>query len=253
MSINADIGEGFGRYSLGDDAQLMGVLTDVNIACGFHAGDPSIMRRSVDRAVAHDLGIGAHVSYPDLRGFGRREMHIPAETVYDDVIYQLGALRGVADTAGGRVSYVKPHGALYQRAWTDVDLAEAIARATRDVDPNAAVLCPAGSALAVVAARRGLIVVREAFVDRGYRADGHLLPRDHDGALLNEPDRAGAQARLIATEGRVIAADGAEVLMPADSLCIHSDSPGAVGLARAARDALERAGVRVRSFAGCTT
>jgi 5-oxoprolinase (ATP-hydrolysing) subunit A len=248
ISLNADIGEGYGAWTIGDDDGLLAVLSDVNIACGFHAGDPSIMRRRVDAAVAGGLGIGAHVAYPDLRGFGRRHIDVPPAQVYDDTIYQLGALQAVCIAAGGRVDYVKPHGALYHDAWTSEQIADAVVRAMRDVDPGLALLCPAGSAMARVAAAAGTRAVQEGYIDRGYLPDGHLVPRSQPGALIGDPEAAARRVLGVLTDGTVTAIDGTVVPLPVESLCVHSDSPGAAALARAVRNALEDHGVGVRPF-----
>ena len=248
VSLNADIGEGFGAYSIGDDEALMDVLTDVNIACGFHAGDPSVMRRRVVTAAEKNLGIGAHVGYPDLRGFGRRHLQVSASDIYDDTVYQIGALQGMCSTVGVRVKYIKPHGALYHDAWTDEETADAVARAAHDVDSALAFVCPPDSAMAIRAAAHSLRVVAEGYMDRGYLADGHLAPRSHPDALVHDPQLAAARALGMLQEGQVLAVTGETVAVRPQTVCVHSDSPGAAALARAVRTRLEGEGFDVASF-----
>ena len=246
--MNADVGEGFGAYSIGDDEALMAVLTDVNIACGFHAGDPSIMRRSVELAVARGLGIGAHVGYADLRGFGRRDIDVSPADVYDDTVYQLGALQAVCTTLGGRVGYVKPHGALYHRAWVDAEVADAVVRAVRDVDSSLALVSPSGSAAEARAGELGIRAVAEGYIDRAYLPNGHLAPRSQPGALVSDPAVAVAQVMRMLTEQSVLSTSGDVVQLRAETLCVHSDSPGSARLAGAVRDQLLESGIDVQSF-----
>jgi UPF0271 protein len=235
IDLNSDLGEGFGAYTMSDDAALLDVVTSANIACGFHGGDPVIMRRTCDLAVAHGVRIGAHISYRDLAGFGRRAISMPAQELTDECLYQIGALDGFARLAGTRVRYVKPHGALYNTAVTDEVQAAAVVAAVAEYDRSLPVLGLPGSALLRLAARAGLRAVPEGFVDRGYRPDGTLVPRSEPGALLRH-DEAVAQAVRLATEGLV------------ESLCVHGDTPGAVALARAVRASLTGAGVPLEPF-----
>jgi 5-oxoprolinase (ATP-hydrolysing) subunit A len=249
IDLNADLGESFGAWRLGDDEALLAVVTSANIACGFHAGDPLTIRRACAGAVANRVAIGAQVSYRDLAGFGRREMAVPAEELTAEVLYQIAALDGIARAEGGRVSYVKPHGALYNRAVRDPVQAAAIAAAITAYDPALPLLTLPGSEAGRAGAAAGLTVVPEGFADRAYRADGTLVPRGQPGAVISDPALAAARAAQIATSQVLLAEDGHEVKVPVRSLCVHGDTPGAVTLARAVRDSLERAGVRVAPFA----
>jgi 5-oxoprolinase (ATP-hydrolysing) subunit A len=249
IDLNADLGESFGAWRLGDDEALLAIVTSANIACGFHAGDPLTIRRACAGAVARRVSIGAQVSYRDLAGFGRRTMDVPADELTAELLYQIAALDGIARAEGGRASYVKPHGALYHRAATDPVQAAALAAAISAYDPGLALLTlPEGEA-ARAAAAAGLTVVAEGFADRAYRADGTLVPRGQPGAVISDPDLAAARATGIATGQGVLTADGQEVKVSVRSLCVHGDTPGAVTLAGAVREALERAGVLVAPFA----
>ena len=233
IDLNSDLGESFGAWTLGRDAEVLPHITSANIACGFHAGDPSVMRRTVLAALEHGVSIGAHPGLPDLAGFGRRAMRVTPDEVYDMVVYQVGALTGVARSVGGRVAHVKPHGALYNMAAGDASLADAIARAVRDVDPGLAFFGLAGSALVDAGRARQLRTVPEGFPDRGYDAHGRLLPRAHPDALVKDPAAIAAHASTMAQAGSV------------ETLCIHGDSPHAPQAARAVREALAAAGVTV--------
>ncbi|MBG0812713.1 LamB/YcsF family protein [Planomonospora sp. ID82291] len=248
IDLNADLGEGYGIWRLGDDEALLDVVTSANVACGFHAGDPLTIRRTCEAAVARGVRIGAQVSYRDLAGFGRREMEVDPEELRAEVLYQLAAVDGVARAVGGRVSYVKPHGALYNRACRDLEQAEAVAAAVADYDRGLPVLTLPGSAVHGAAARHGLVAVAEAFADRAYTAAGALVPRRSPGAVIHDPDAVAARAVRMATARAVVAADGSEVPVDARSICVHGDTPGAVRLARAVRDALVAAGVALEAF-----
>jgi 5-oxoprolinase (ATP-hydrolysing) subunit A len=237
MDLNADVGESYGSWVLGDDAALLPLITSANVACGFHAGDPLTLRRTVAGAVAHDVVIGAQVGYPDLVGFGRRAMDVAADELEADVLYQLGALDGLARAAGSRVRYVKPHGALYHRVLYDEGQASAVVSAVIAYDAGLSVLTMADGALASAAAAQGLRVVREGFADRAYGADGRLVPRDQPGAVHTDAAVVAAQAVRLAEGGEV------------DSLCLHGDTPGAVEHASAVRSALSAAGIAVAGFA----
>jgi len=245
IDINCDLGESFGAWRMGDDAALLAVVSSANIACGFHAGDPDIMRRTVASAVEHNVAIGAHVSLPDLQGFGRREMAVTPNEAYAMTLYQIGALHGFAQVAGARLRHVKPHGALYNMAARDMKLADAIANAVRDFDPTLWLFGLAGSALIDAGRAAGLPVAAEAFADRGYRDDGSLQPRSQPGALITESDQAIAQAMAIAREGRVRAVDGSIIELEADTLCVHGDGAHAVLFAHNLRAALEAADITV--------
>jgi UPF0271 protein len=249
IDLNADLGESFGAWRIGDDDALLAIVTSANIACGFHAGDPLTIRRACAGAVAHGVSIGAQVSYRDLAGFGRREMDVPADELAAEVLYQIAALDGVARAEGGRVSYVKPHGALYNRVARDPVQAAALVSAISAYDPGLPLLTlPSGEA-ASAAAGAGLTVVAEAFADRAYRADGTLVPRGRPGAVISDPARAAARAATIATSHVLESEDGQQVPATIRSVCVHGDTAGAVALARAVRGALEQAGVRVAPFA----
>ncbi|MGK5552645.1 LamB/YcsF family protein [Actinomadura kijaniata] len=247
IDINADLGEGFGIWRLGDDAALLEVVTSANVACGFHAGDPLTMRRVCADAVARGVTIGAQVSYRDLAGFGRRAMDVAPAELTAEVLYQIAALDGVARTEGGRVAYVKPHGALYNRVVGDAEQARAVADAVRAYDPALPLLTLPGSA--VYEAAKDLTVVAECFADRAYTPEGRLVSRREPGAVVHDPDAVVERAVRMATDGTVVAVDGSVVRLDARSICVHGDTPGAVELARAVRSALEAAGVTPRPFA----
>ncbi|MFC5748144.1 LamB/YcsF family protein [Actinomadura rugatobispora] len=247
IDINADLGEGFGNWTLGDDAALLDVITSANVACGFHAGDPLIMRRVCAGAVERGVTIGAQVSYRDLAGFGRREMDVAAPELTAEVLYQIAALDGIARAEGGRVAYVKPHGALYNRVARDPVQARAVAEAVRAHDPALPLLTLPGSAMYEAAG--GLAVVAECFADRAYTPEGRLVSRREPGAVIHEPEAVVGRAVRMAVEGTVVAVDGSEISLGARSICVHGDTPGAVDLARAVRAALAEAGVEAAPFA----
>jgi UPF0271 protein len=249
IDLNADLGEGFGRWSLTDDAALLGVVTSANVACGFHAGDPSTIRRVCDLAVAAGVAIGAQVSYRDLAGFGRRSMDMPPDELADEITYQIGALSAFAVAAGDRVRYVKPHGALYHRVISDRAQAEAVVAGIRRAGGDLAVLGFPESELLRVAGSAGLAVVHEAFADRAYGPDGTLVSRREAGAVLTDEPAVVAQALRLATAGEVVTTDGQVLTMRAGSLCLHGDTPGAARLAASVRDALVARDVTVASFA----
>jgi UPF0271 protein len=249
IDLNCDLGESFGAWRLGDDEAMLGIVTSANVACGFHAGDPSTLRRTCAMAAERGVAIGAQVSYPDLVGFGRRFIDIDPQELRDAVLYQLGALDGFAQVAGAGVLYVKPHGALYHACITHPAQAEAVAAAAHEYDPAMAVLGPAGSPLLDCADQLGMESVPEAFADRAYLPNGRLTPRSTPGSVLTDPAAVAAQAEQIAVKGEVRAIDGSMVPVRARSLCLHGDTPGAVDLARAVRRALEAAGVGVYAFA----
>jgi UPF0271 protein len=249
IDLNADLGEGFGIWRLGDDDALLAVVSSANVACGFHAGDPATMRRVCTRAVAAGVAVGAQVSYRDLAGFGRRFIDVAPGELTDDVLYQLAALDGIARTAGGRVTYVKPHGALYNAVVHHERQARAVVDAVVAYDPALAVLGLPGSTLLRLADESGLRTVAEGFADRGYTPAGVLVPRTEAGALVQDERTVVERAVRMATEGVVVAVDGTAVDVAVASVCLHGDTPGAVGLARAVRAALEEAGVAVTAFA----
>ncbi|HEV2919397.1 MAG TPA: 5-oxoprolinase subunit PxpA [Actinomycetota bacterium] len=249
MDLNSDLGEGYGNWALGNDAALLGVVTSANVACGFHAGDPATIDRTVRTATERGVAIGAQVSYPDLVGFGRREIDEAPDDLTADVLYQIGALEAFARAAGSRVRYVKPHGALYNRIARDPVQAAAVVEAIRRYDPSLPLLTLPGSAAMRAAQEAGVPAVGEGFADRAYTGDGRLVSRREPGAVLHDPERVAARAVVMATEGRVETVDGGEVTVEVRSLCVHGDTPGAVDLAKAVRSALDDAGVTLEAFA----
>jgi 5-oxoprolinase (ATP-hydrolysing) subunit A len=249
IDLNADLGEGFGIWRLGDDDALLPLVTSANVACGFHAGDPTTMRRVCSAAVAAGVAIGAQVSYRDLAGFGRRFVDVEPAELTDDVLYQLAALDGVARACGGRVSYVKPHGALYNATVHHEAQAAAVVAAVEVYDPALPVLGLPGSELLRQAEGAQLRTVCEGFADRGYTARGTLVPRREPGALVQDPEAAARRALGMAVEGTVAAVDGSDVRVDVASICVHGDTPGAVSVARAIRDTLAGHGVRLAAFA----
>ncbi|MEV4097658.1 LamB/YcsF family protein [Streptosporangium saharense] len=248
IDLNADLGEGFGVWRLGDDTALLDVVTSANVACGFHAGDPLTIRRTCAAAVDRGVLIGAQVSYRDLAGFGRREMDVDPEELCAEVLYQLSAVDGIARAMGGRVSYVKPHGALYNRICRDREQAEAVVAAVADHGERLPLLSLPGSVVHEIAAREGVPTVTEAFADRAYTPEGTLVSRRSPGAVLHDPAEVAARAVRMATRGTVTAVDGSEVTVGARSICVHGDTPGAVALARAVRDGLVAAAVTLKAF-----
>ena len=247
IDLNGDVGESFGAYEIGHDAALIPILTSVNIACGFHAGDPGVMRATVALAREHGTAVGAHPGFPDLVGFGRREMKATPREVEDLVAYQIGALAAIAAAQGVRLSHVKPHGALYNMAARDVDLAEAIARAIAAVDPSLKLFGLPGSKSLEAAQRRNVRAISEAFADRAYRRDGSLVPRNEPGAVIDDEAVVVSRALAIARERMVVAADGTRVPLDVETICVHGDTPGAAVLASRIRRALGDAGIQVRA------
>ena len=248
IDLNSDLGEGFGVWRLGDDDAMLGIVTSANMACGFHAGDPAGLLRVCRLAAESGVRIGAQVSYRDLAGFGRRFIDVAAEDLVADVVYQIGALQAIARASGSTVSYVKPHGALYNTIVTNREQGAAVAEAVRLVDATLPVLGMAGSAFFDEAARLGLHTVAEAFADRAYRPDGQLVSRREPGAVLHDPAAIAARVVTMVTSGQVTAIDGAQIPVSVESVCVHGDSPGAVQIATAVRDQLKAAGIDIRSF-----
>ena len=247
IDLNCDLGESFGAYRIGADDAVLPHVSSASIACGFHAGDPATMRRTLAAAIAQGVAVGAHPGLPDLQGFGRRAMQVSPEEVYELVVYQTGALLGFARAAGVELQHVKPHGALYNLAAAEPALAEAVARAVRDVDAGLALFGRAGSHLLAAGEALGLRTASEAFADRNYLADGSLVPRGRADALIHDSARAAERAVRLAREGRVRAVDGSDLALRVDTLCIHGDAPGAAAFARRLRQALETAGVAVQA------
>lgn len=245
IDFNCDMGESFGAYSMGNDEAVLPWVTSINIACGFHGGDPSVIDRTVAAALDRGVAVGAHPSYFDLRGFGRRPMTASASEIENDIVYQVGALQAFVRSRGGRLAHVKPHGALYNQAARDKALALSIARGVARVDESLFFVGLATSdAMREAAAHHGLRFVGEAFADRRYLEDGTLQPRSEPGAVIADASQAAEQAVRIARHGVVTTANGREVALSAETLCLHGDTPGASRNAQAVREALNRAGVR---------
>lgn len=250
IDLNADLGEGFGIWRLGDDEALLQVVSSANVACGFHAGDPTTMRRVCAGAAAAGVRVGAQISYRDLAGFGRRFVDVPADELADDLLYQLAALDGIARAGGTRVTYVKPHGALYNATVHHEQQAQAVVEAVLAFDRRLPVLGLPGSALLRAVEAAGLRPVAEGFADRGYTSEGTLVPRGEPGALVSDPAVVADRAVRMARDGVVEAVDGTQLVLPVESVCVHGDSPGAVEMARAVRAALAEAGLGPAPFAG---
>ncbi|CAG7845570.1 hypothetical protein USB125703_01841 [Pseudoclavibacter triregionum] len=250
IDLNADLGENGPEGTVADDTAMLDLVSSANVSCGVHAGTPEGIRTTLAAAVERGISIGAHPSYRDREGFGRRELEVTASALQAEVEYQLGASMGLAAAVGGRVRYVKPHGALYNRIAVDAGLAGVVAAAVRAIDPGLVLLGLAGGAALEVAERAGLETAAEAFADRAYTADGQLVPRSAAGAVLHDAEAIAARMVRLATDGELEASDGSTIRLRADSICVHGDSPGAVALARATRDALEAAGVAIRPFVG---
>ncbi len=248
VDLNADLGEGFGVWRLGDDEAMLDIVTSANLACGFHAGDPAGLRAVCAQAAARGVRIGAQVGYRDLAGFGRRFIDVSPRDLTADIIYQIGALQALARSVGTGVSYVKPHGALYNAIVSDMAQASAVAEAVHAVDPGLPVLGLAASAFFERATAQGLRTVAEAFADRAYRADGTLVPRREPGAVLDDAAAISERVARMVGSGRVSAVDGSEVTIRVESVCVHGDSPGAVQIAGAVRDRLIADGVRLEAF-----
>jgi UPF0271 protein len=248
VDLNADLGEGFGMWELGDDNAMLDVVTSANVACGFHAGDPALLLRTCRAAAERDVRIGAQVSYRDLAGFGRRFIDVHPTELTAEIIYQIGALQAIAQAAGSAVSYVKPHGALYNAIVTNHDQAHAVAKAVHAVDPGLPVLGLSGSAFFAAAQEVGLRTVPEAFADRAYRSDGQLLSRRLPNAVLHDVNEIADRVASMVTTGRVTAVDGSTIPVTVESVCVHGDSPGAVQIANAVRDRLVADGVELNAF-----
>ncbi|MFD6951511.1 hypothetical protein A6A08_12170 [Nocardiopsis sp. TSRI0078] len=250
IDLNSDLGEGFGRWELGDDRALLSIVTSANVACGFHAGDPSVLRRTTREAAAGGVAVGAHVGYRDLAGFGRRFVDVPPDELTDEVLYQLGALSAFTRLAGDRIRYVKPHGALYNAIVRHEKQAAAVVAAVRAFDPGLPVLGLPGSEFLRLAEEAGLPTHQEAFADRAYTPEGELVPRREPGAVLHDPEEIAERCLRIARGEPVEAVDGTRIRVEADSLCVHGDSPGAVDIARAVAGRLRAEGVTVAPFTG---
>jgi len=247
IDLNCDMGESFGAWTMGADAEVMPHVTSANIACGFHGGDPATIRRTVRLAVDCGVAVGAHPSLPDLMGFGRRAMRITPEEMYDLVLYQSGAVEAFARAAGARLHHVKCHGALYNLAANDEPLAEACARAVRDLGGGVLLYALAGSRMEACAARLGVRAIGEGFADRGYADDGTLAPRGQPGALIEDEFLAVAQALGMIERGELVSLSGRRIPIRAGTLCLHGDQPGAAAFARALRDAFQSRQIEVKA------
>jgi len=248
IDLNCDVGESYGVYRVGNDEALMPLITSANIACGYHAGDPVVMDRTVRLAARHGVGIGAHPGFPDLLGFGRRRMHLAPDEIENYVLYQVGALAAFARSVGAELAHVKPHGALYNMAAKDIEMARAIVRGVARVDPNLIVVGLAGAALVEAAREAGMRVASEGFADRAYNSDGTLRSRRLPGAVIEEPELAAERAVRIVRDGTVVAYTGEEIPLHVDTLCVHGDTPTAVEIVRTMRRKLEEAGIEVATL-----
>ena len=246
IDMNSDLGEGFGAWSMGDDKEVLSSVSSANVACGYHAGDPSIMRETVKLCASKGVAVGAHVSYPDLVGFGRRDMACSPQEVYDYCLYQIGALNSFCRAQGVKLQHVKPHGALYNQAACDGKLAGAIAAAVKDSGDDLILLGLAGSEFAPAAKAAGVKFAAEAFADRAYQKDGSLMPRSREGSVIHDAALAARRVVQMVTKGTVTADDGSEIQFRPDSICLHGDTKEAVEMAAAIRSALEEAGVEIK-------
>jgi 5-oxoprolinase (ATP-hydrolysing) subunit A len=249
VDLNSDVGESFGRWQLGDDSGVLQAVTSANVACGFHAGDATTLRRTCALASEHGVVVGAQVGYRDLAGFGRRFIDMDPAELVDDLLYQIGALEALARAGGVSVRYVKPHGALYNAIVTHEEQAQAVVDAVRTYDPTLPLVGLPGSAVLALAEKAGLRTVREAFADRAYTPQGTLVSRREEGAVLSDVDEVAERVVRMVTDGQVTAVDGSVVSLEVDSVCVHGDSPGAVAMAERVRDALADAGVELAAFA----
>jgi 5-oxoprolinase (ATP-hydrolysing) subunit A len=245
INLNADLGESFGAWTMGSDVELLSIINSANIACGFHAGDPVVMRETVRQAIAHGVSLGAHPAFPDLQGFGRRMMQLSPAELEATVLYQVGALQAMAAAEGGQVTHIKPHGALSNLACADDAMATTVARAVRALDRNLILLAPALSALERAGERAGLRVACEVFADRSYQADGQLTPRSQPGAVLHDPQLCVNHVLRMLDAGGIVTPDGQCLPTPFHSICVHGDGPAAVAAAQAIRAALEAGGYRL--------
>ncbi|MBF2713312.1 5-oxoprolinase subunit PxpA [Agrobacterium vitis] len=248
IDLNSDLGESYGAWSMGDDAAMLAVVSSANIACGFHAGDPSGIWKTVKAAAENGVSIGAHVSYPDRVGFGRRDMDVTSEELIADVIYQIGALKGMAAAAGTSVTYVKPHGALYNRIANDARQGKAVIDAINAIDASLVLMGLAGAPILDLARTSGLSVVAEAFADRAYTPQGQLVSRREAGAVLHNAEKIASRMVQLARQGTLEAIDGSVIKVEAQSICVHGDSPGAVAIAQEIRRRFEAEGIAVQPF-----
>lgn len=249
IDLNSDLGESYGAWRMGDDEAMLAIVSSANIACGFHAGDPAGIYRTVKAAAEKGVVVGAHVSYPDRVGFGRRDLDATSEELIADVIYQIGALKGVAAAAGTTVRYVKPHGALYNRIANDAKQGQAVIDGIKAIDPSLVLMGLANAPILDLARKSGLAVVAEAFADRAYTPQGQLVSRREAGAVLHDAAKIADRMVQLAREGTLEAIDGSIIKIEAQSICVHGDSPGAVAIAQEIRRRFEADGIDIRSFA----
>jgi 5-oxoprolinase (ATP-hydrolysing) subunit A len=248
IDLNSDLGESFGAYTIGNDAEVLKYISSANIACGFHAGDANVMVETVKTAAELGVGIGAHPGFPDLAGFGRRNMNLSSKEIYNMVVYQVGAIQGAAKACGTQVQHVKPHGALYNMASKDAVLAEAIAEAVHAVDPNLVLFGLAGSELVRAGEKIGLRVAQEVFADRTYQSDGTLTPRTQPNAMIHDVTVAVDRVVRMIQEGRVTAVDGTDVAIQADTICVHGDEPEALHFVQQLRERLQKENITIQHF-----
>lgn len=248
VDLNCDLGESFGAYKIGMDDQVLPYVTSANVACGFHGGDPLVMERTVALCREMNVRVGAHPGFPDLAGFGRRNMSLSPEEVRASVVYQIGALKAFCDGAGIRLCHVKPHGALYNMAAKDYQLAKAICQAIYETDKNLILLALSGSQMLRAAKETGISCASEVFADRAYQRDGTLVPRSQAGAVIEDEDQAVRRVIRMAGEGKTEAIDGSDISIQADSVCVHGDSPRALAFVKKIREGFHKAGIEVKAF-----
>ncbi|WP_338884170.1 5-oxoprolinase subunit PxpA [Xenorhabdus sp. TH1] len=248
IDLNSDLGESFGQWRMGHDEEILGIVSSANVACGFHAGDPVGILQTLKSAQKNDVAVGAHVSYPDLVGFGRRKMDIASHELTADVIYQIGALQGLATAAGTKVSYVKPHGALYNTIANDEYQAIAVIEGILAIDPNLVLVGLAGSNILKLAQEKGLRTIAEAFADRAYTSQGELVSRRETGSVLHDADLVAQRMLQLVAEGGIESIDGKFTPIRADSICVHGDTPGAVAMAKQIKAVLQQAGITIQPF-----
>ena len=248
MDLNSDLGESYGAWKMGDDVAMLGIVSSANVACGFHAGDPAGILKTVQKAAENNVVIGAHVSYPDRAGFGRRDMDVTSEELIGDIIYQIGALQGIAKAAGTSVRYVKPHGALYNHIANHERQGLAVIKAIKMIDPSLVLMGLAGTKILDLARAEGLAVVAEVFADRGYTKEGLLVSRHEPGAVLHDPAEVARRMLNFVHTGIITANDGTDIRIEAQSICVHGDSPGAMAMAQSIRALFAVKNVTVKSF-----
>ncbi len=248
IDLNCDMGESFGAWTMGNDAALMDYVSSINIACGFHAGDASVIRKTIETAIEKGIAVGAHPSFPDLQGFGRREMKMSAPEIYDIVLYQIAAVKGICEVLGGKLRHVKPHGALYNQAAKDAGLAEAIAKAVKAIDENLVLYGLSGSFLISEAEKIGLRTASEVFADRTYQSDGNLTPRSEPNALITDTEKAVSQVLQMISEQSVRATNGEKISLKAETVCIHGDGVNALEFAETINAKLKEKGICIEKI-----